>query len=944
MRIPPRTENFCVSAEGWVAARSAQARQLWAKSGDGVEWLSLPQHMLDSACAASLVFHGWLADSVKGFLCDKLRLESDQLEVLYLWLAGVHDVGKASVSFQRLVLNRPQFEYLVFQVEDAGLNVTPSAAELNLGKLPHNVASGVIVSQWLRARGWGAAKANALGAVLNAHHGRASQPGKDVGLLIDEYPEPWKEIHRELLEAMEELTGVTKPLEGLTRLKKVPVPVVQLLTGLVIIADWIASNEKLFELGSGVSQLERVAMAARGLDITAPWAPDALRWEDVDAGYRSAFSWPEDYSPRSVQRAVVEAVRKVKEPVLVVIEAETGVGKTEAGLATAEILAARNGAQGVFFAAPTMATANGLLERTIEWTGATAEEGVRSMYLAHSKNALAQPYQALRFKGIEQDADEGGGSQTDDGRGVVASQWMSGRRLGLLSNVVVGTIDQVLMMVLQQRFSMLRHAGLAGKVIIFDEVHAFDVYTSDYLCSVIEWLRYYGASVVLMSATLPPAKRRQLVEAYSEGEWESDEVQGYPLITMATEAEVRTVPVDPSPTNMETRVEVMEDSEEDLLRVVDSWLTDGGCLLIICNTIARAQSAYNLLVAHYHDEVELHHAGFMAWERAQKEEELRARLGPDAHRGQKRPHRAIVVATQVAEQSLDIDADALITDIAPMDLIIQRMGRVHRHRRPATDRPAALSEPRVAIRGLRTRVPYPEFDPGAEAIYGRALLLATMHHLPEVFRRPDDIERLVRASYDTECTPPAGWEAVWEEGRSEAAAKEESAHRRAASYRIPLPESAEVLTDLFIDESVETSADDEERGAAQVRDAEPTVEAIPIIVTEYGYRPVGWDEELLLGAPLTRQEAYRLASSTVRLPARMTRYDSDFETVVSHLERGTPAQWNEHSLLRGQLALPLRLDGTLHIGRFLVRYNSELGLECEQKIERTCNDNHACPS
>ncbi|KGM18347.1 CRISPR-associated helicase/endonuclease Cas3 [Corynebacterium auriscanis] len=929
MQIPPRTVSFCVSSEGWVAARSTQAQYLWAKSGDGVEWLSLPQHMLDSACAASLVFHRWLADSVKDFLCSRLRFERNQLEALYLWLAGIHDVGKASMAFQGLVQNHPQFEYLVSQVKDAGLNIAPSVAELNLGKLPHNVASGVIVSQWLQARGWSAAKANGLGAVLNAHHGRASHPGRDVEFVLEEYPEQWKEVQRELLKAMEALTGVGEALEALSRLKKVPVPVAQLLSGLVIVADWIASNEKLFELRADVCQRERVKMAARGLDLTAPWAPDAFRWENVDAGYQSAFSWPEEYRPRGVQRAVVEAVRDVKEPVLVVIEAETGVGKTEAGLAAAEILAARNGAQGLFFAAPSMTTANGLLERTIEWARTTAEDGVRSMYLAHSKNALAQPYQDLRFKGIEQDGDDRGNERKGTSHGVVASQWMSGRRLGLLSNIVVGTIDQVLMMALQQRFSMLRHAGLAGKVIIFDEVHAFDVYTSDYLCSAIEWLRYYGASVVLMSATLPPAKRRQLVESYSEGEWESDEVEGYPLVTVASESAVRMVPVEPSPTTMKTRVEVMEDSEEDLLHVVDSWLTDGGCLLIICNTIARAQTAYRLLSARYRDEVELLHAGFMAWERAQKEDELRARLGPDAHRGRERPRRAIVVATQVAEQSLDIDADALITDIAPMDLIIQRMGRVHRHRRPVTDRPPTLAEPRVAIRGLLAREPCPEFDPGAEAIYGRALLLATMYHLPEVFCRPDDIEKLVRAAYGTECTPPAGWEAAWEEGRREAAAKELAARRRAASYRIPLPESAEVLADLFVDESSGPPADDEERGAAQVRDAEPTVEAIPIMVTDYGYHPLGWEQELLSGASLTRPEAYHLASSTVRLPARMTRHDGDFEAVVSHLESATPAQWSEHPLLRGQLALPLALDGTAQIGRFLVRYSSELGLECE---------------
>ena len=361
-------------------------------------------------------------------------------------------------------------EHLVNAVDDAGLATELSVDEANFSKLPHSIVSGEILSLWLEGQGVRRPKANAVAGVVNAHHGIATGPNPSVRNLVEDYPAEWKAVHRELVEAMEELCGVEggvgKLVESMPRMSG---PAAQTLTGLVVMADWIASNEKAFTLRVQSGQLERTAAAAEFIDLTSPWAPGITGWADIDEHFRKSFNWPAEFQARRVQRAMVEAVQDLDEPALVVLEAETGVGKTEAALAAAEILAARNGAQGVFFAAPTMATANGLLERTIEWAGNVAGNSVRSMYLAHSKNVLSKPFAELRFNGIN-DLEESGGE-------VVASQWMSGRRLGILSNFVVGTVDQVLMMVLQQRYSMLRHVGLAGKVVIFDEIHSFDVYT-----------------------------------------------------------------------------------------------------------------------------------------------------------------------------------------------------------------------------------------------------------------------------------------------------------------------------------------------------------------------------------------------------------------------------------------------------------------------------------
>ena len=142
---------------------------------------------------------------------------------------------------------------------------------------------------------------------------------------------------------------------------------------------------------------------------------------------------------------------------------------------------------------------------------------------------------------------------------------------------------------------MLRHVGLAGKVVIFDEIHSFDVYTSDYLRSTIAWLGHYGASVILMSATLPPHKRKELVEAYSWGDMPEGE-QGYPLITVATAEEIHVTSVEPSPTNLVGEIQILDEEGRPLPVLLDELLDDGGCALVICNTIGRAQATYLSLI------------------------------------------------------------------------------------------------------------------------------------------------------------------------------------------------------------------------------------------------------------------------------------------------------------------------------------------------------------
>lgn len=922
-----------------VDGLSDRARALWAKSGDMDSWLCLPQHMLDSACAAEWLWDEWVAGSVKASLSRLSRLEDPDLRALYIWLAAVHDVGKAQMTFQTQLDARPDGAAFSQRLADAGLPLRRSTSEVGLRSLPHGLASDILVTDWLMLSAgvrMPHRTAASLALIVNAHHGITSDPALRSGVeaVLEAYPPEWIAVQQELLEFGAEVSGIRELLPRVSG--SLHAPAQNLLTGLVIMADWMASNTDAFVLSPVTDQAVRTREAIASLDLTLPWMPPGVE-RDLSAYMREAFGWDDQKTPRPVQAAVDRACRDVDGPALLIIEAPTGEGKTEAALLAVDHLAEACGCAGAVFAAPTMSTADGLFARVRDWAQrATAPGEVTSMFLGHSKSQLNQDFQDLprRVVGDEESRAPGAGSGT-----VIASQWMSGRKKGILSNFAVATVDQILLMALQSKHVMLRHLGLVGKVVVIDEVHAYDAYMSSYLQTALQWLARYGVPVVLLSATLPAAQKHALARAYAEqlGADVPDELStAYPMVTTVSAAGVEEAVVPQRPTELHAAVRIIEDDDADLVQLLEERLAEGGCALIICSTVRRAQQTYRTARERFGGDVVLHHAAFAAADRVAKEAELRRELGPDAHRGAGRPHRRIVVATQVAEQSLDIDADLLVTDIAPIDLLVQRIGRLHRHVRPDSDRPERLRDPEVLVRAVLARDPEPEFEKGTAYIYDEKLLLSTLALVlsilePHGFRRPDDVAPLVQAAYGEGPAIPTEWSATWERACQESDTARQRSETRARTYRFPAPQDAASLERQFERQGSDLgTAAGEEGGLAQVRDADPTIEAVPILRTSHGYTPLPWlvdsTDELVPDREPPRGADRVLASSALRLPVRFSRTAETFTDVIELLESATPAGWSQNRLLAGQVALPL--DGELSVelaGRRLV-YSRELGL------------------
>lgn len=932
-----------------VVAWSPAALALWAKTGEEPEdWLPLVCHLGDSAEVGRRLWEEWLAPGIAEDLDRRLNLCGEGSTFL-AWLAGVHDLGKASPGFAAQLMPRPGMERFADRIVDAGLPLRGPLSSQDW--YPHSTASELFIQRWLagafpvRERG----APGHLAAIAGAHHGLPSS-GHSMRSSRAGNPEtgPWAKVQAELLDGMADRLGVRPVLERVLQ-TKIRRTHQMILTGLVIMADWIASNQDLFPLnpGDGYDAVERAEQALNALQLTGGFGGSLLPAEPAVA-YRQRFSWPEGREPRPVQVATLEMARHARGPALLCIEAPMGVGKTEAALMAAEVLAVQTGRSGVMVATPTMATSNALFTRTRDWLRNVTEAGAPvSLFLAHSKASLYEEATRLRriVPGLRSIGEDEPASQDE----VVAHQWLAGRKKGILSSVAVGTVDQVLFMALQAKHSMLRHLGLASKVVVIDEAHAYDAYMSTYLARALEWLGAYGVPVVLLSATLPHDIKAKLVAAYAKGlrvqDVDPDSIaptgQAYPVITLAGESDIVTcMPEEPS-AQQTVRVDTVEDHQDHLTDILQTVRDEGGCLLILCNTVARAQEAFRHAQLIVGDAARLLHARFTSDDRVEREQELIHELGPSSSRDSGRPHCRVVVATQVVEQSLDLDFDAMVTDIAPMDLLLQRCGRVHRHMRPEADRPLWARDPAVLVRGILragTEDHPPEFGREQEAVYPRALLLSTsallrLHQGGCSVALPQDIPCLVAAAYADTPAVPVGWREHIREAKESLDAAIHDAEGRASSYLVPSPYGARILHNLWQASSGDLdSPSGEARGLAQVRDSEPTLEVLLTRQAPGGYRRLHAtleDPVLSWGQVPAPADARGVAASSVRLPRRLST-PWVFDEVVSELERNTDPAWQHSAMLRGQLQLHVDDDGVASLAGHRLRYDDELGLVLER--------------
>ncbi|MGX2997123.1 type I-E CRISPR-associated protein Cse1/CasA [Streptomyces sp. JNUCC 64] len=938
---------------------SPAARTVWAKHQHATdEWLPLWRHMADSGAVAGELWDRWLPRNVKALVAEVLPGGEADARRLAVFAAASHDTGKCSPAFAC------QVEGLADRMRAAGLEMrTAKQYGPDRRMAPHGLVGQQLIQEWLAERyGIKGRTAGQFAVIAGGHHGVPPDHLQIHDLSLrpqfvrhqGESEPLWRDVQFEFLDQCAELAGVH---DRFTEWKAVRLPqTVQVtLTAVVILADWIASAPELFPYApaswlpaGAASERRRLTAAWEGLDLPGPWVAEDPGTPAEELFFRR-FDLPDGARIREVQTEAVRMAREMPTPGLLMIEAPMGEGKTEAALAAAEVLAARGGAGGCLIALPTRATGDAMFPRLLTWLERLPQDGPRSVVLAHAKAALNDDWSGLLSEGnraisaVEADVNASIEPNWHERRapaGLHAHQWLRGRKKQLLASFAVGTVDQLLFAGLKSRHLALRHLAVAGKVVVIDEVHAYDAYMNRYLDRVLEWLAAYRVPVVLLSATLPADRRRALASAYGGTEVVSDsgpaDGTAYPLITaVAPGAPIGTATPTPAPgRDAAVALERLDDDLPGLVRRLAEELADGGCALVVRNTVKRVQEAAEALRERFgRDAVTVAHSRFVDADRAAKDADLRDRFGPD---GTRRPGLHIVVASQVVEQSLDVDFDLLVTDLAPVDLMLQRMGRLHRHARP---RPGRLAGARCLVTGVEDWKSAPPLPvEGSRFVYKehpllRALAALDPHLDGTPVRLPEDISPLVQAAYGPDSIGPTAWSEEMRRAEDEHDTYVSGQRDRARGFLLDRAQRDGRPLYGWL-QAHAGDADDSPGGRAQVRDAEDSLQVLVIRRTADGrLSTLPWldggrgGRELPVDFPPDGPSARAVAACALTLPAHFAK-PWMIDRTIAELERFLVPAWQvkECPLLAGELVLVLDEECQTRLADFTLVYDQFDGL------------------
>ena len=826
-------------------------------------WLPLWIHHIDTYNVMQYLLDEFVSDSIT----ISCALDRTILKKTALFLSLVHDIGKATVGFQyKIAFSVPERAQLLKHY----LDIPDRMDVTEIQNTPHAyTGESILIFNGCP---------ESIAAVVGSHHGVPAELAEDLTC------------------NRKDIVGY-RVYFGDTDKPDINAQAQMLLCGLLITADWIASNTELFPLISiddddiQIDFEKRTLNALDNLNFTEQWNAERTAYSDKD--FEETFG----FLPRAVQKCIIEIAQNADHPGLFILEAPMGCGKTEAALSCSELIASKCKKNGLFFGMPTQATANGIFPRVINWAEKQSEEFYHCVQLQHGNAALNETFQKIQ-KGIPEEESDSG---------IIVHSWFCDSKKSCLADFVVATVDQLLMLALKRRHIMLLHLGLSEKVVIIDEVHAYDAYMNQYLERALQWLGAYHTPVILLSATLPSKRRMSLVRAYLDLKT-SDEIFekniSYPLLTWTDGGKIMQKAL---PYNADKKtIHISKCNDKDIIEIVRSAVSSGGCVGIIMNTVSRAQSTTKLIKNEITDNVLLYHAQYIMPDRAAKEEILLERIGSDS-KSEKR-QGLVVIGTQVLEQSLDIDFDILITDICPVDLLLQRIGRLHRHTRKRPD------ELKIPVCYVLTDE-YEDDNSGSKSIYGTWLLKETLEHIPDIVTLPDDISPLVQKVYDSFDDS--------DEYKNYKNKKDISV-RKASSFLLKKP------TCRNIHGMLERTVNDSQ-AEASVRDGTSSIEVLALKLYRDG--TIGFLDDKKLSGAMTEEECRRIASQSLRLPSRFSGKWCIDNTIAELENKCKPytSAWQKQYWLKDKLVLFFDENNETELAGYKLRYDFIYGLTYEKE-------------
>lgn len=852
----------------------------------------LVYHCLDVAAVTAVWWEA--SPAIRRSFCGVAQYGEEVIRAWLLFSTALHDYGKFDLRFQ---LKAPLIWQAIYPISDQRPSL-PSQADIlayrhgenglswlrqdifaMLGGLEQNDSFFLNEpAQWQAMKPWIEA--------VTGHHGHIKKtefvPESRLPLACDAgFAEADSSARRDWLIELEKLFLL--PIG--CSISKGPLAPSSMLAGLCSVADWLASrcDETNFPFQQEHEPLEeyfkrKIAEDARRVFAYSGIAGTAR----IFGGIRPLL--PESALPSHLQERID---RLPLAPGLAIIEAPTGSGKTEAALAYAWRLLSAGLADSLIFALPTQATANAMLGRLGKLAGKLFEDSP-NLLLAHGSARFNKEFAQLKRRGLEDAVEPDGWTQ--------CRAWLAeSRKRVFLGQIGVCTIDQVLLSVLPVKHRFVRGFGLGRSVLIIDEVHAYDAYMYGLLEEVLRQQRLAGASAVLLSATLPADQKLQLCNAWQSGEQGgNDTAMPYPLISWigAHGSQFFDLKDEEKPQPIDVRIECLRldglKPDDDLLSRIIKAAESGVQVAVICNLVNDAQHVARSLREKSDMPVDLFHSRYRLKERQGIEDRIIRRYGPEGLRDQ----GSILVATQVVEQSLDVDFDWLITQICPADLLFQRMGRLHRHR--CDSRPPGFTKP------VCTVILPTDGDYGYTGkIYANTRVLwrteQKLAAAPEGrIRFPAAYREWIEAVYQNE---------PWD-------GEPDAITNAAKQFRDDLF-VARCKARQLINSAMNPFADTDEDMAAITRDGEMSLTVIPFTDTGQGRQLL--DGEAVAGLDAF-QRAEVLAMNSIGVPGRWVRWLTD---VTEKDEEG-----------RYWLAMDQDEEGfVMAKGKLILRYYRDTGLE-----------------
>ncbi|PID49826.1 MAG: CRISPR-associated helicase/endonuclease Cas3 [Proteobacteria bacterium] len=752
----------------------------------------LAYHSLDVAAVACVLLenHPLLTQR----LAQLMQLPEEITQRWCVFLLGLHDLGKFAESFQQLRSDlRQQFfpdeliQHQLYALRHDSLGELLWQSQLQdelIEEMPEAAEDFIldVLDHWLRP-------------VLGHHGWPPDTKGERVKnhfrpfdiLAAQYYLKDWRAFIEPDFNAVADLTAsrswCAKQAE-----------VSWFIAGIAVLCDWLGSDQTYFEYysepllsstdGSLSDYWYRVALiqakkALQASGVLPKKLQPALELSDL-------FPFIQTLTATPLQAQCSQLILKA-EPQLFILEDVTGAGKTEAALILAQHLMAKGQATGLYVGLPTMATANAMYERMATVYAGFYRDGEQpSLILSHSARHLSEKFQSSLLAAHSPSQDYG----QEENISLQCNRWLAdNRKKALLADIGIGTIDQALLSVMPVRHQSLRLLGLLNKVLILDEVHAYDAYTGELLKKLLSFHAALGGSVILLSATLTRQQRESLISAfYGQTYQQATYTQStdYPLLTYVD----RTLVIERALATRESvkrqvQVDLLH-NKQDVLKLIQQAVQAGKSVCWIRNTVPDAREAWETLSDYsWLDPERLHlfHSRFVLRDRLQIEQTMLCYFGKYSTSTLRQGR--VLIATQVVEQSLDLDFDVMVSDLAPIDLLIQRAGRLQRHTRTQTGEFLETGKEQRGLPVLTVLTPelseQPEQDwykvlfPKANTVYPHTLLLwRTAQWLAkhQGWCMPEDARAMLEYVYDeTDSAIPAALQDTTQKAIGENTAK-----------------------------------------------------------------------------------------------------------------------------------------------------------------------------